>query len=108
MRLLVANEEPLNLSLRWVDDEYVVNEDPIGLFVLPNTTADTITSVIKDLLIRCDMPLSLCRGQAYDGAANMQGKRKGVATLYHQLTWLQHSIEDNEQPSHLIDFMMMW
>lgn len=76
----VANREQLNLTLRWVDDEYAVNEDPVGLFVLPNTTADTITSVIKDLLIRCDMPLSLCRGQAYDGAANMQGKRKGVAT----------------------------
>ena len=73
----VCNREQLNLSLRWVDDEYVVNEDPIGLFVLPNTTADTITSVIKDLLCRCDIPLSLCRGQGYDGAANMQGKRKG-------------------------------
>ena len=28
----------------------------------------------------CSLPLSLCRGQAYDGAANMQGKRNGVAT----------------------------
>ena len=70
----VANREQLNLSLRWVDDEYEVCEDPLGVFVLPNTTADTITSVIKDLLIRCDIPLSLCRGQVYDGAANMQGK----------------------------------
>ena len=26
------------------------------------------------------LPLSMCRGQAYDGAANMQGRRKGVAT----------------------------
>ncbi len=76
----VANGEQLNLSLRWVDDEYVVNEDPISLFVLPNTTADTIISVIKDHLIRCDMALSLCRGQVYDRAANIQGKRKGVAT----------------------------
>ena len=76
----VRSREQLNLSLRWVNDEYDVSEDPVGLFVLPNTTADTITSVIKDLLIRCNMPLSLCRGQAYDGAATMQGVRKGVAT----------------------------
>ena len=48
--------------------------------MLPNTTADTITSVIKDLLCRCDVPLSLCRGQDYDNASNMQGIRKGVAT----------------------------
>ena len=41
--------------------------------------AETIYSVIKDLLIRCEIPLQLCRGQAYDGAANMLGKRSGVA-----------------------------
>ena len=35
--------------------------------------------MLKDL-IRCAFPLSLCRGQAYDGASNMQGNRKGVAT----------------------------
>ena len=76
----VANREQLNLSVRWVDDNYNVSEDPLGLFCLPNTKADTITSVIKDLLIRCALPLSMCRGQAYDGAATMKGKRSGVAT----------------------------
>ena len=75
----VTNRERLNLSLRWVNDDYEVGEDPVGLFALPNTTADTITQVIKDLLIRCDLPLSLCQGQAYDGQL-MQGHRKGVAT----------------------------
>ena len=35
--------------------------------------------MIKDL-IRCDIPLSLCRGQVYDGAANMHGRRICVAT----------------------------
>ena len=29
---------------------------------------------------RTCLPLSLCRGQAYDGVATMQGKRSGVAT----------------------------
>ncbi len=36
---------------------------------------------MKDIFIRCDLPLALCLGQAYDGASAMQGKRKGVATL---------------------------
>ena len=36
--------------------------------------------IIKDLLIQCNLPLALCRGQEYDGAANMQGRRTGVAT----------------------------
>ena len=71
------SKQQFNLSLRWVNDEY---EDPVGLVCLPNTTADTITQVLKDLLIRCDLSVSLCRGQAYDGASTMQGIRKGVAT----------------------------
>ena len=71
--------EQLNLSIRWVSDSYEVHEEPIGLFCLPNTMAETIFSVIRDLLIRCEVPLQLCRGQAYDGAANMHGKQSGVA-----------------------------
>ena len=31
------------------------------------------------MLIRMQLPLENCRGQAYDGAANMTGKNKGVA-----------------------------
>ena len=42
--------------------------------------AETLFKVIKDLLIHCDLPLALCRGQAYDGTSNMQGRRTGVAT----------------------------
>lgn len=76
----VANREQFNLSIRWVDEDYAVNEDPVGLFCLPDTTANTLVVVLKDLLIRCSLPLSLCRGQAYDGAANMHGRRKGLST----------------------------
>ena len=62
-----------------MNEEYEVSEDPVGLFCLPNTTTDTILSAIKDTLTRYNLSLTLC-GQAYDGAANMQGCRKGVAT----------------------------
>ena len=48
----------------------------------PNTKAETLFMVIKDLLTRCNLTFSLCRGQAYDGAANMQGKRSGVAARF--------------------------
>jgi hypothetical protein len=75
----VCNAEQLNLSIRWVNSKYEVFEDTVGLFRVPNTRAETLFTVIKDLLTRCNLPLSLCRGQAYDGAANMQGKRSGVA-----------------------------
>ena len=72
--------EQFNVSIRYVDDDYTINEDPIGMFSLPDTYAETICSVIKDILLRCSIPLSLCRGQAYDGAAVMKGIRSGVST----------------------------
>ena len=71
----VCNTEQLNLSIRWISDDYEVHEDPIGLCRVPDTKAETLFKVITDLLIRCDLPLAMCRGQAYDGAANIQGSR---------------------------------
>ena len=77
----VSGKEQCNPSLRYVNDAYEVSEDSIGLYSLPDTTTATLATVVKDILMRCGLPLSLCRGQAYDGAANMQGKRKGLATI---------------------------
>ena len=75
----VSNKEQLNLSIRWVDYEYGIREDPVGLYCLPNTKADTLYEVVTDILTRCGLPLPMCRGQALDGASNMQGQRNGLA-----------------------------
>ena len=48
--------------------------------LLPDTFANALVTEIKDVLSRCNLSLAMCRGQAYDGAANMQGVRNGVAT----------------------------
>ena len=48
------------------------------------TFAETVYSVLKYLLLRCDLSLKLCRGQAYDGASVMQGNKRGVATRIRQ------------------------
>lgn len=76
----VASNEQMSIVIRWVSDTYEVHEDPIGLFKVPNTRAETLFTIIKDVLTRCNLSMSLCRGQAYDGASSMQGKRSGVAT----------------------------
>lgn len=60
---------------------YNIHEYPLGLVQLPNTKEQTIFDTIKDVLIRCSLPLSQCRGQAFDGAANMSGLRNGVQAL---------------------------
>lgn len=77
----ISRNEQMSLSIRWTDDDYNIYEECIGLVQLPDTRAHTIFTLIKDLLIRCSLPLSQCRGQAFDGAANMSGIRNGVQAL---------------------------
>ena len=76
----VSNNEQLTVVIRWVDADYVIHEDFIGMVHVPDTTASTLTAIIKYVLIRCVLPLDNCRGQAYDGASNMMGHLTGVAT----------------------------
>ena len=69
----ISQNEQMSLSSRWVEDDYTICEECIGLVQLPDTKAQTIFILIKDL-IRCSFPMPQCRGQAFDGAANMSGK----------------------------------
>ena len=41
--------------------------------------------MIQDCLIRFSLPISQCRGQAYDGAANMSGYISGVAARIQRI-----------------------
>lgn len=74
----VVYNEQFNLSVRYVDANYDVHEDSVGLFQLPSTDAAIIVSSKISSFVS---PFhSHCRGQAYDGAAAMQGERSGVST----------------------------
>lgn len=75
----ISGKEQLAVSLRWVSESYDICEDLIGLFCVDKTDASTLVSVLKDVLIRCNLPLSKCCGQTYDGASNMAGHLNGVA-----------------------------
>ena len=44
----ILNKEQLVLCIGWVDDDFQVHEDFIGIHNLPNTTADEIVKVIKE------------------------------------------------------------
>jgi hypothetical protein len=76
----IASQEQFSISIRWVGEDFVVNEDLVGMVAVPDTTGETLFNVIKDVLIRLNLPIRNCRGRAYDGASNMQGSIKGVAT----------------------------
>ena len=77
----ISHNEQMCISIWWVNCWYEIHEDPLGLIQLPDAKAETLFSVIKDVLIRCSLPIVMCRGQAYDGASDMNGVRNGVQAL---------------------------
>ena len=80
----ISHTEQISLSIRWVNDTYQIYEDTLALSDLSDTKALTIFKEIKDILAQCVLPLSQCRGQAYDGASNMSDIRNGVQALFKQ------------------------
>jgi hypothetical protein len=76
----VANKEQFTLVMRWVGEDLQDHESFIGLYEVDSITSDSLVYAIRDTLLRMSVNLSACRGQCYDGAANMSGSRNGVAT----------------------------
>ena len=58
----ISNHEQLAICIRWVDRCYEVHEDLIGMVQVESTTSNSLTAAIKDILIRCVLPLQQCRG----------------------------------------------
>ena len=75
----VSNKEQLTICIRWIDKSLEVHEDFFGFFIIPDTGAETIDSVIKAVLLKLQLSLAYCRGQCYDGASNMLGHKTCVA-----------------------------
>ena len=46
------------ICFRWVDKGFDIHEDFIGIYNVDNIKADTLVTVIKDVLIRLNIPLS--------------------------------------------------
>ena len=80
-----ANGEQTVIIIRWVGEDLQVHEEFIGLYSVAQTDAGTITAVITDVFTRLNLPLCKLRGQCYDGASNMSGKRTGVAKRIQEL-----------------------
>ena len=74
-----SNKTQLVVCLRYMTDDVRPQEDFIGLCHIERSDAATISQVIKDVLIRLDLPLDKCRAQCYDGCSTMAGSKSGVA-----------------------------
>ena len=75
----ISNKQQLSFCVRWVDEALNSHEDFLGFYEITNIRSDTIVSAMKDAFTRFNLPFSDLRGQTYDGASNMLGKKSGVA-----------------------------
>ena len=74
-----SNKEQFIICFRWVNKGFNTHEDFIEIYNVDSIKADTLVTVITDVLIRLNIPLSNARGQYYDGAENMCGIKNGVS-----------------------------
>ena len=116
----ITGQEQLSVILRSVAPDFTVNEYFLGLVTMVSTTGEKIADTIKDVLLRLNIDISYCRGQIYDGAANMIGIHKGVRAEIQKIVPeavfvycknhglnldLQHTIESSRWSCDLMQFL---
>ena len=75
-----------------VTPDLMIHEDFIGMYLIEKPDAETIAASFKDVLLRCNLKLSDCRWQAYDGAATMSGHLSGVGARLQAENLAAHRI----------------
>ncbi|CAM4843278.1 unnamed protein product, partial [Rotaria magnacalcarata] len=73
--------EQLCVGIRSLNDNYESFEDVLGPYELSRQNAETIVEVIFDILTRCGLNISACRGQNYDGVSSTSGIYGDVSAL---------------------------
>ena len=91
----IWNKEQLSFCIRWVDKFLVAHEEFFGFYEVPNIKKETLIKTVKEILLRFQLSLQLGRGQCFDGASNMLGKRSGVAIQIYK-----EQPKATEQPLH--------
>ena len=76
----VSNIEQVVICLRWVNENFEIQEEFVGLYEVASIGAENIYAAITDVFLRLNLPISKVRGQCYDGAAAMSGSKSGVVT----------------------------
>ena len=79
----ISNQEQETVVIRRVDEGLSVYEEFLGLYCVDSIAADSLTAVIKDVMIRLNLSMSKLRGQCYDGCSTMSGIRTGELSVLH-------------------------
>ena len=73
-----ANKEQMVFCVRHKDENFEIREVFIGLYELQNTKGDHLEFAVDDIMKMNHFDLACCRGQNYDGASSMRGKKSGL------------------------------
>lgn len=74
----VSRMEQISIYLRIASPDLTSSEYFMGFYSTTSTTGKTLFDIVKDVLVRFQLPLEKLRGQCYDGAANVSGKISGL------------------------------
>ena len=77
----VSAKEQMPIVLRFIDSEANIREEFVKFVYLDGTSGQQIADGIKKEIREMGLDMVNCRGQGYDGAANMSGKYIGAAQL---------------------------
>uniref|UniRef100_F6X4E3 DUF4371 domain-containing protein n=1 Tax=Ciona intestinalis TaxID=7719 RepID=F6X4E3_CIOIN len=81
----VSNKEQVCICIRYVDDKFIIHESFIGLFETCETSSATLHKLIQSAITSVGLSFNDCRGQSYDGAANMSGHLSGVQARFKEM-----------------------
>lgn len=80
----ISGQEQQSICIRYVDADLQPNECFMGLYTVDSTKGADLAFMVKDALIRLQLPIERLRGQTYDGAANMAGRYNGCQAVISQ------------------------
>ena len=79
-----SRSEMCSISMRFVNEEGIIEEVFLDFVELTSTASENMLNVILQKLSKWNLPITLCRGQCYDGASNMAGKKSGLQQRFKE------------------------
>uniref|UniRef100_H3ADW4 DUF4371 domain-containing protein n=1 Tax=Latimeria chalumnae TaxID=7897 RepID=H3ADW4_LATCH len=80
----ISVREQVSVCFHIVNKDLDTEEIFFSFYNTSNVISQALSSLLKDVLLRFNFPLEQCRGQRYDGAANVTGCRQGLQALVQE------------------------
>lgn len=79
-----AGKDQISITIQYLDSEINSHNRFVGFYNAPDSSANTISSIIMDVLLRLQIPLEKLAGYCFDNARNMSGSINGVQAQLKQ------------------------